>query len=285
MNGLKTVMLLGLMSGLLVVGGGAIAGQNGMVIGLVMAVAMNFFSYFYSEKMALSMYRAQPVTPEQNAQVYNRIYPMTQQLVTRMGLPMPRLWVIPEHNPNAFATGRNPDHSSVAITVGLLNMMDDRELEGVIAHELGHIKNRDILISSIAATIGAAITYLTYFGMFFGGGRDDEEGGSPMAALLMIFLAPMAAGMIQMAISRTREFSADNAAAQYTGSPDGLIGALRKLERGAQQIPMHHGDQATAHMFIMNPFRGGGMAKLFSTHPSTEDRIANLQNQRGIRPA
>ena len=280
MNALKTALLLGLLSSVLIVGGGAIAGQQGLVMGLVLAVGMNFFSYFYSDKMALSMYRAQPVTPEQNTPIYNRVYPLVQQLTVRMGLPMPKLWVIPEHTPNAFATGRDPNHASVAITVGLLEMMNDRELEGVVAHELGHVRNRDILISSIAATVASAITYLSYFGMFFGGGRDDEDGG-PMAALAMMILGPLAAGMIQMAISRTREFSADNAAAEFTGSPDGLISALKKLDAGTRRIPMQHGDPSTAHMFIMNPFRAGGMARLFSTHPSTEDRIRNLEAQRG----
>ncbi len=280
MNALKTALLLGLLSSVLIVGGGAIAGQQGLVMGLVLAVGMNFFSYFYSDKMALSMYRAQPVTPEQNTAIYNRVSPLVQQLTVRMGLPMPKLWVIPERTPNAFATGRDPNHASVAITAGLLEMMTDRELEGVVAHELGHVRHRDILISSIAATVASAITYLSYFGMFFGGGRDDEDGG-PMAALAMMILGPMAAGLIQMAISRTREFSADNAAAQYTGSPDGLISALKKLDAGASRIPMQHGDPSTAHMFIMNPFRAGGMARLFSTHPSTEERIRNLEAQRG----
>jgi heat shock protein HtpX len=206
------------------------------------------------------------------------VYPLTQQLVDRMGLPMPRLWVIPDASPNAFATGRNPEHSSVAFTEGLLAMMNDRELEGVIAHELGHVKHRDILISSIAATLAAALTYLAHMALFFGGGRhsDDDEGSSPVAALLMLFLAPVAAGLIQMAISRTREYSADAAAARYSGSPDGLINALRKLERGAERIPMH-ANQATAHMFIVNPLRGASLARLFSTHPSTQERIARLE--------
>jgi heat shock protein HtpX len=198
---------------------------------------------------------------------------------------MPRLWVIPDASPNAFATGRNPQHSSVAITEGLLRLMNDRELEGVIAHELGHIKNRDILTSSVAATLAAALTHLAYMAMWFGGSRgEDEEGGpGPLGGLLMVFLAPMAAGLIQMAISRTREFSADNAAARYTGSPDGLMSALRKLELGVQRVPMH-ADPATAHMFIFPPVLGG-LSRLFSTHPPLEARIANLEAQRlaGIR--
>ena len=283
MNGLKTALLLGLLSGVLLLGGQLVGGTNGLLIGLVMAVGMNFFSFFYADKVALGMYHARPVTPQENPQLYARLYPMVQALTGRMGLPVPKLWVIQEPAPNAFATGRDPQHASVAVTEGLLAMMDDRELEGVIAHELGHVKHRDILISSIAATLGAAITYLAYFGMFFGGGRDDDEDGGGVGALLMIFLAPMAAGLIQMAVSRTREFSADAAAAKYTGSPDGLISALGKLETGNQRHPMQAND-ATAHMFIVHPFRGGGFAKLFSTHPPTEERIAALQRLRNLTP-
>jgi heat shock protein HtpX len=283
MNGLKTAILLGLLSALLMVGGQMIAGQQGMMIGLVLAVGMNFFSYFFSEKMALSMYSAQPVTQQENAQVYARVYPIMANLTQRMGLPMPRLWIIPEAQPNAFATGRNPEHSSVAMTQGLLSMMNDRELEGVLAHELGHVKHRDILISSIAATLAAALTHLAYMAMWFGGGRrDDDEDGSPLGGLLMVILAPLAAGLIQMAISRTREYSADNAAARYTGSPDGLINALGKLERGVERYPMLQANQATAHMFITNPFRASMLSRMFSTHPATEDRIANLEAQRAV---
>lgn len=278
MNGLKTAMLLGLLSALLIVGGGAMAGQQGMVLGLLLAVGMNFFSYFYSEKMALSMYRAQPVTAEENPQVYARVFPLVHNLTQKMGLPMPRMWVIPDASPNAFATGRNPQHSSVAMTQGLLALMNDRELEGVIAHELGHVKHRDILISSVAATIAAALTQMAYFGMFFGGGRRDDEDSNPYTGLIMIIVAPMAAGLIQMAISRQREYAADAAAARYTGSPDGLINALHKLERGVQRVPMD-ANPATAHMFIFPPMLGG-MSRLFSTHPPMEKRIANLESLR-----
>ena len=281
MNAIKTVMLLGLLSGLLVVGGGMIAGRSGMTIGLLLAVGMNFFSYFFSEKIALSMYQAQPVTPQENAHIYARVYPLVQNLTHKMELPMPRLWVIPDDSPNAFATGRNPSHSSVAFTEGILGLMNDRELEGVLAHELGHVLHRDILISSIAATIGAAITQLAWMAMWFGGRRDDEdEGGGVVGSLLMMLLAPLAATMIQMAISRTREFSADAAAAKYTGSPDGLIGALGKLERGVAKVPMD-ATPATAHMFIIRPFSAGGLTKLFSTHPPTAERIAHLESLRG----
>lgn len=286
MNAIKTTLLLGLLSGMLLLGGQAIGGRRGLFIGLIMAVLMNFFSYFFSEKMALSMYQAQPVTEQENTQVWRRVGPMTRQLCQRMGLPMPRLWVIPDHSPNAFATGRNPEHSSVAFTVGVLELMDDRELEGVIAHELGHIKHRDILISSVAATIGAAITYMAQMAIFFGGSRseDDEEGSNPLAGILMLFLAPIAATLIQMAISRTREYSADAAAARYTGSPDGLISGLRKLESWSKRIPMD-ASPATAHMFIIKPLSGQGMMRLFSTHPATEERIARLMALRGAPAA
>lgn len=284
MNGLKTVALLGTLSGMLLLAGRLLGGQHGLLIGLGIAVAMNFFSYFFSEKMALTMSGAEPVTEESHPDVYRRIAPMTARLAERMGLPMPKLWVTPDQTPNAFATGRNPSHSSVAVTYGLLQLMNEREIEGVIAHELGHILHRDILISSMAATIGAAITYVAQMGYYFGGMRshDDEEGsgaGSMIGGLAMLILAPIAAMVIQMAISRTREFSADAAAAKYTGSPDGLISGLRKLDNYGRRIPMD-AQPATAHMYIMKPFGGGGMMKLFSTHPATEDRIAALEQLR-----
>lgn len=278
-NTLKTVALLGLLSAILIVGGQALAGRNGMYFGLVMAVVMNFGSYFFSEKIALSMYNAQPVTPEQNPDVYRRVQPMVANLCQRMGLPMPKLWLIPEESPNAFATGRNPSHSSVAFTVGVLKLMDDRELEGVVAHELGHVLNRDILTSSVAATIAAAITQLSYMAMFFGGRRDDEDRGGGLGGLFMLILGPIAATLIQLAISRTREYSADATSAKYTGTPYGLISGLEKLESWSKRIPME-ATPATAHMFIIKPFGAGGFAKLFSTHPSTADRIARLQAMR-----
>lgn len=280
MNGIKTVLLLGTLSGVLLMGGRALGGQQGLVIALGMAVVMNFASYFFSDKIALSMYRAQPVTRSANTQVYARIGPMTEELCRRMGLPMPKLWVIPDHSPNAFATGRNPKNASVAVTAGLLELMNDRELEGVIAHELGHVKHRDILISSIAATMGAAISSLAHFAMFFGGRRNDDEDSSPLAGLAMLIVAPFAAMLIQMAISRTREYSADAAAAKYTGSPDGLISGLQKLESFSKRIPMD-ASPATAHMFIIKPFSGMALASLFSTHPPTEKRVAALAALRG----
>lgn len=277
MNGLKTVLLLGLMSSILLFGGRAIAGERGLYMGLAMAIAMNFFSYFFSEKMALMMSGAQRVSPSEHPDVYRRLAPMTEQLTQRMGIPMPKLWVTPEDSPNAFATGRNPSHSSVAVTVGLLRLMNDDELAGVVAHELGHIKNRDILTASIAATIASAISFLAHMAFFFGGRRgDDEDAPNPIAAILMFLLAPIAAMVIQMAISRTREFSADATAAKYTGSPTGLINALRKLESLSHRIPME-ANPSTAHMWIIKPLAGGTMMRLFSTHPATEDRVAALQ--------
>ena len=280
MNSLKTVALLGAMSGMLLLGGQLVGGRGGLMIGFGLALAMNFFSYFFSEKLALKMSGAQPVTVESHPEIFRRLEPMTRHLTEKMGLPMPRLWVTPEDTPNAFATGRNPAHSSVAVTYGLVKLMNDRELEGVIAHELGHVLHREILISSLAATIGSAIAMLGRFGYFFGGSRDDEEGGGSMiGGLAMMIVAPMAAMVIQMAISRTREFSADAAAAKYTGSPDGLISALGKLDSIGRQIPMD-APPATAHMYIMKQFGGGGMMKLFSTHPPTEDRVAALERLR-----
>jgi heat shock protein HtpX len=277
MNGIKTVLLLGALSALLLVGGEAFAGRQGLYMGLGLAVLMNFVSYFFSEKIALSMYRAQPVSETENPQAWRRVGPLVRNLTMQMGLPMPKLWIIPEASPNAFATGRNPSHSSVAFTAGLLELMDDRELEGVIAHELGHVKNRDILISSVAATVAAAITMLARMAFFFGGSRDDDNRGSnPLALLFMLILAPIAALLIQMAISRTREYAADATAARYTGGPHGLINALRKLEGYSKRIPLD-ASPATAHMFIIKPFSGQVLMRLFSTHPATEQRIARLQ--------
>lgn len=282
-NGLKTALLLGSLTGLLLFFGQMIGGRSGLYVAFFMSIAMNFASYFFSEKIALSMYRAQPVTPEQNPQIYNRVYPMLVPLCQRMEIPVPRLWVTPEHSPNAFATGRNPSHSSVAFTVGLLELMNDREVEGVLAHELAHIKNRDILTSSVAATVASAITMLAHMAMFIPIGRSDDEedsGGGLVGGLLMLFLAPMAASVVQMAISRTREFAADATAAKYVGSPDGLMSGLQRLEGWSKRIPLD-ASPATAHMFIIQPFSGGGFAKLFSTHPPTEERVAKLAALRG----
>jgi heat shock protein HtpX len=279
-NTLKTVALLGLLSAILIVGGTALGGRGGMYTGLAIAVAMNFGSYFFSEKIALASYNAQPVTPSVNSDVYARVQPIVANLCQRMGLPMPKLWLIPLDSPNAFATGRNPEHSSVAFTAGILQVMDDRELEGVVAHELGHVLNRDILTSSIAATIAAAITQLSYMAMFFGGGRrDDEERGGGLGAILMLILGPIAATLIQLMISRTREYSADATSAKYTGNPDELISGLQKLESWSKRVPME-ASPATAHLFIIKPFTSGMLSNLFSTHPATADRIARLRAMR-----
>jgi heat shock protein HtpX len=241
---------------------------------------VNFFSYFFSDKMALAAYSAQPVTPEQNAQIYARVAPIVGGLAQRMGIPMPRLWVIDDPSPNAFATGRNPSHASVAFTMGILNTMSDAEIEAVVAHELGHVLHRDILISSVAATIASAITFLARMGFWFGGRRDDDREGGGFGALLMLILAPIAALLIQMAISRSREFDADAASAKYTGHPSELISALQKLDAYSKRMPLE-ATPSTAHMFIIKPFTGESLMRLFSTHPSTEERIARLQAMRG----
>ena len=279
-NTLKTAALLGLLSAVLLVAGEALYGTQGLYIGLFFAFAMNFAGYFFSDKIALMSYSAQPVTETENPEVYARVAPIVRNLCQRMGLPMPKLWLIPQDSPNAFATGRNPAHASVAFTGGILNLMSDTEIEGVVAHELGHVLHRDILISSVAGMLAAAITMLARMAFWFGGSRDDDNRGGGMAgALLMMILAPIAAMLIQMAISRSREYDADAASAKYVGSPYPLIGGLQKLETWSKRIPMD-ASPATAHMFIIKPFTGQSMMRLFSTHPSTEDRIARLQAMR-----
>jgi heat shock protein HtpX len=280
MNALKTALLLGLLSAVLLVGGEAIAGRQGLYYGLIIAAVMNFASYFFSDKIALATYSAQPVTEESNPEVYRRVAPIVGGLAQRMGIPMPKLYITPDESPNAFATGRNPNHASVAFTYGILRLMNDSEIEGVVAHELGHVLHRDILISSVAATLAAAITFMARMALWFGGSRDDEgRGGNPIAAIAMMILAPIAAMLIQMAISRSREYSADEASAKYVGSPYPLINALGKLDAYSKRIPMD-ATPATAHMFIIQPFTGQVMMRLFSTHPSTADRIARLQAMR-----
>jgi len=277
MNGVKTVLLLGLLSGVLLAIGQALGGAAGLQTALLFAVAMNFFSYFFSEKIALMSSGAIRVSPTENPQIYYRLAPIVQRLCQRMGIPEPKLWVIPERSPNAFATGRNPRHSSVAVTAGLLEIMDDDELAGVIAHELAHIRNRDILISSIAATIAAAITFAARMFVFFGGGRNsDDDAPNPIASLALLLLAPIAALLIQMAISRTREFAADAEAARAIGTGRGLANALRKLETWSKRIPLD-ANPAMSHMFIIKPFSGEALMRLFSTHPPTSERIARLE--------
>lgn len=286
MNGIKTVLLLGALSGLVLFLGEIFGGRQGLFLALIIAVALNFFSYFFSDKLALSMYSAQPLTPTSNPEIYNRVYPLVWGLTQRMGLPMPRLWLIPDESPNAFATGRDPRHASVAFTAGILRLMSDRELEGVVAHELGHVKNRDILTSSVAATLAAAITWLARMAFWFGGSGDERDReGSPIAALAMMILAPIAALLIQMAISRTREYSADATSAEVTHDPGELISALGKLDTWSKRIPMADADPSTAHLFIVQPFTGKSLMSMFSTHPSTADRIRRLEQMQraGIR--
>jgi heat shock protein HtpX len=271
-NGLKTALLLGLLSGLLLVIGEVAGGANGLMIAFVLAAVMNLGSYWFSDKIVLRMYKAQEVGPG------HPLYQMTERLARQASLPMPKVYIIPDSSPNAFATGRNPEHAAVAATQGILQVLSDAELEGVIAHELAHVKHRDILISSVAATIAAAIMMAGRMAMYAGmfGGRDDREGQSnPIAMLAMIILAPIAAMLIQGAISRSREFAADAGAARITGNPYGLADALRKIEAVAKRVPLD-ANPATAHMFIMMPFSGGGLMSLFSTHPPTEARIAAL---------
>ena len=269
-NVVKTALLLGVLSALLMWFGEMIGGAQGLAIGFVFAVATNFASYWFSDKIVLSMYRAQEVGPE------HRLHQVVSRLAERGGLPMPRVYVIPEMSPNAFATGRNPEHAAVAATQGILQILDEEELEGVIAHELSHVKHRDILISSIAATLAATIMMVSRFALFFGGSRsDDREGTNPFALFATIILAPIAAMLIQAAISRSREYDADAGGAGLAGSPAGLISALKKIETAAQRVPLD-ANPATAHMFIIKPFSVSGLLGLFSTHPPTDDRVRAL---------
>jgi heat shock protein HtpX len=276
-NAIKTTLLLGLMSGVLLVLGELLGGRGGLVMAFGFAIVMNFASYWFSDKIVLKMYRATPVGPE------HKLYQVTARLAQRAGLPMPKVYIIPDASPNAFATGRNPSHAAVAATEGILRLLDEREIEGVIAHELAHVKHRDILISSVAATMGAAIMMvarMAQFAAFFGGGRgNNREGGTnPIAMLATVILAPVAAMLIQAAISRSREFGADAGGAAIAGTPYGLVDALKKLEVAAKRIPMN-ANPATAHMFIMKPFSVSGMMSLFSTHPPTEARVRALLGQ------
>ena len=269
-NGLKTALLLGALSGLLLLIGDLLGGANGLVIAFGLAVVMNFVSYWFSDKIVLRMYNAQEVGST------HPLHQMTARLAQRANLPMPKVYVIPSPSPNAFATGRNPQHAAVAATEGIMQMLSEQELAGVMAHELAHVKHRDILTSSVAATIAAAIMMASRMAMFLPIGRsDDDEGGNPIAAIAMMILAPIAAMLIQAAISRSREFAADTGGAEIAGSPHGLASALRKLEAGSKMLPMD-ANPATAHMFIIKPFSAGGLMGLFSTHPPTEARIANL---------
>ena len=273
-NALKTTLLLGLLTGFILLVGEYFGGQRGLVMALVLAGVMNFVSYFFSDKIALAMYSAKQVTRED----LPRVFSLVEHLTQRAGLPMPKVYVIPTDSPNAFATGRNPSHASVAVTEGILNLLSDEELEGVLAHELGHVRNRDILISSIAATLAGAITFLArmaMWGAMFGGGRDERERGGGFGALLMVILAPIAAMLIQLAVSRSREYAADATGAHFTGNPYALASALRKLDAYSRRLPMA-ASPSTAHMFIVMPRLGVNFANLFSTHPPIAKRIERL---------
>src|SRR6266550_554359 len=269
-NTFKTAFLLTALTLLLMAIGRAFGGQSGMIWALIIATGTNFIAYFFSDKIALATYRAQPVTREQ----LPRVYSVVERITQKIGLPMPKIYVIPTESPNAFATGRNPAHASVAVTHGILGLLNDEELEGVLAHELGHVNNRDILISSIAATIAGAITYLARFGFFFGGmgNRDDRRGGA--GSLLMLILAPIAAVLIQLAVSRSREYQADETGAHFTGNPYALASALSKLDVYSKRLPLQ-ATPSTAHLFIVQPFLGG-FGGLFMTHPPIAKRIERL---------
>ena len=284
MNGFRTTILLAVLTALVVWIGQMVGGPNGAVVALIFAGAMNFFSYWFSDKIVLKMYGGQQITANDDPELYS----LVQELAAKGGLPMPKVYVIPEDAPNAFATGRNPEHAAVAVTQGIRRILNKRELAGVLGHELSHVKNRDILISSIAATLAGAISFMAQmaqWGMIFGGGRSRDEGegnggGGIFGLLFMMIVAPIAAMLIQMAVSRSREFMADEGGAKISGDPLALAGALRKLHMGAQNIPLEVNNatqNATAHMFIVSPLSGGSFASLFSTHPAMEERVARLE--------
>ncbi len=279
MNTIKTMFLMVTLTLVLIWAGAAFGGKQGMTMALVFAVAMNLFSYWFSDKIVLRMYGAKEVTEADAPELYSII----RRLAQKAEIPIPRVYIIEADQPNAFATGRNPNHASVAVTTGIMRIMDSNELSGVIGHELSHVRHRDILISTIAATIAGAISYLAQMAQWaaiFGiGRRDDDEGGSPIAALIMMIVGPIAALLIQMAISRSREYAADESGARLCGNPRYLASALRKLDSASRMIPMDV-NPATAHMFIVNPLTGGGLLRLFSTHPPIQERIARLEDMR-----
>jgi len=277
MNNIKTMLLLVMLTLIFITAGAAMGGKNGMTIGLIFALGMNLFSYWFSDKIVLKMYHAREVSEAEAPELYG----VVRRLAQKAEIPMPRVYLINEDQPNAFATGRNPNHAAVAVTTGIMRILNHEELMGVIGHELAHVKHRDILIGTIAATFAGAISYLAQmaqWAMIFGGNRgDDDEGGSPVAAIVMMIVGPIAAMIVQMAISRSREYIADEGGASISGNPRYLSGALRKLDSASKKIPMN-ANPATSHMFIVSPLSGGGILKLFSTHPPIEERIARLES-------
>lgn len=276
MNNIKTLFLLVTLTLILVWAGAALGGKQGMTMALIFALVMNFFAYWFSDKIVLRMYGARQVSEAEAPELYG----IVRRLAQKAEMPMPKVYIINEEQPNAFATGRNPKHAAVAVTTGVMRILSHEELQGVIGHELAHVKHRDILISTLAATIAGAISYLAQmaqWAMIFGHRGDDEEGGNPLAAIVMMIVGPIAALLVQMAISRSREYAADEGGARFAGNPRYLSGALRKLHLASQKIPMN-ANPATSHMFIVNPLSGGGLLKLFSTHPPIEERIARLES-------
>ena len=273
MSAMKTTLLLGALTGLFLMVGQALGGRGGMTIALVLAAVMNVAALFWSDKIVLSMYKARPVTPAEAPE----LHAIVERLAMKAGIPVPRLYVIPDPALNAFATGRSPSHAAVAATEGILRALNREELEGVLAHELSHVLNRDTLISTVAATLAGAISHLAHFAYFMPVGRsDDDDGGGPVGGLLTLFLAPFAAMLIQFAVSRSREYGADATGARLVGYPEGLIGALKKLHAASARVPMRSADPATAHLFIVSPLSGRSLAGLFSTHPPVEQRIERL---------
>lgn len=277
MNTLKTMFFMVILTLILVWAGAAFGGRSGMTMALIFALMMNLFAYWFSDKIVLKMYRAQEAKENETPELYS----IVRRLAQKAEIPMPKVYIINEDQPNAFATGRNPSHAAVAVTTGIMRILSREELEGVIGHELAHVKHRDILISTIAATIAGAISYLAQmaqWAMIFGGRRDDEGEGNPIAALVMMIVGPIAAMLVQMAISRSREYAADAGGARIVGNPRSLANALKKLHMASQRIPLETANPATAHMFIVNPLSGGGLLRLFSTHPPIEERVARLES-------
>ncbi|MEV5412324.1 zinc metalloprotease HtpX [Thermopolyspora sp. NPDC052614] len=280
-NGLRTAVLLGALSALILALGAWLGGGSGVQIAIVVALLANGIAYFFSDQIALSAMRARPVSEVEQPTLYR----IVRELSTQARQPMPRLYISPTMQPNAFATGRNPRNAAVCVTHGIVGMLDERELRGVIAHELSHVYNRDILISSVAGALATIITYFGYIAVFFGGSSDDDDGPGLLGGLLMMILGPVAAGMIQMAISRSREYQADESGARLTGDPLALASALRKIELGTRRIPLPEDGRiaSASHLMIANPFRGVGIGRLFSTHPPTADRVARLERMAGYR--